>query len=72
MGAPPSSRFWWPERPGPERTIAELLASRVGLRGDATALIEGRTATLAPLRNRRRTEDGELLVSRDASPVPRV
>ena len=39
MGAPPSSRFWWPERPGPERTIAELLASRVELRGDATALI---------------------------------
>jgi acyl-CoA synthetase (AMP-forming)/AMP-acid ligase II len=39
MGAPPSSRFWWPERPGPERTVAELLASRVELRGDATALI---------------------------------
>jgi acyl-CoA synthetase (AMP-forming)/AMP-acid ligase II len=39
MGAPSSSRFWWPERPGPEQTVAELLASRVELRGDATALI---------------------------------
>ena len=31
--------FWWPDEPGPERTVAELLASRVELRGDATALI---------------------------------
>jgi acyl-CoA synthetase (AMP-forming)/AMP-acid ligase II len=43
MGAPQSSsaagRFWWPDEPGPELTVAELLASRVELRGDATALI---------------------------------
>jgi hypothetical protein len=43
MGAPSSSsaagRFWWPDAPGPELTVAELLASRVELRGDATALI---------------------------------
>src|ERR1700742_416313 len=39
MGAPPPSPFWWPDAPGPERTVAELLASRVALRGDATALI---------------------------------
>jgi acyl-CoA synthetase (AMP-forming)/AMP-acid ligase II len=38
MGAP-TSRFWWPPEPGPERTVAELLASRVRLRGEATALI---------------------------------
>lgn len=38
MGAP-TSRFWWPQEPGPERTVAELLASRVALRGEATALI---------------------------------
>jgi hypothetical protein len=39
----------------------------IGVRTAAgTALIEGRTLTLAPLRNRRRTETGELLVSRVA------
>jgi acyl-CoA synthetase (AMP-forming)/AMP-acid ligase II len=31
--------FWWPDAPGPETTVAELLASRVKLRGEATALI---------------------------------
>ncbi|HJZ37312.1 MAG TPA: class I adenylate-forming enzyme family protein [Solirubrobacterales bacterium] len=39
MGASSPSPFWWPEAPGPELTVAELLASRVALRGDATALI---------------------------------
>ena len=39
MGAPSPSPFWWPDAPGPELTVAELLASRVALRGDATALI---------------------------------
>jgi acyl-CoA synthetase (AMP-forming)/AMP-acid ligase II len=39
MDAPAASRFWWPDRPGPEETVTELLASRVALRGDATALI---------------------------------
>jgi len=43
------------------------VASTIGVRTAAgTALIEGRTITLAPLRNRRRTTDGELLVSRVA------
>ncbi len=39
MGASSPSPFWWPDAPGPELTVAELLASRVALRGDATALI---------------------------------
>lgn len=43
MGAPSSSSsaapFWWPDAPGPEETVAALLARRVELRGDATALI---------------------------------
>jgi acyl-CoA synthetase (AMP-forming)/AMP-acid ligase II len=43
MGTPSSDSaaapFWWPDAPGPETTVAELLASRVALRGDATALI---------------------------------
>lgn len=39
MGAPSASRFWWPEQPGPERNVAELLASRAALRGEARALI---------------------------------
>lgn len=39
----------------------------IGVRTAAgTAVIEGRTLTLAPLRNRRRTTEGELLVSRVA------
>jgi hypothetical protein len=43
------------------------VASTIGVRTAAgTALIEGRTLTLAPLRNRRRTETGEVLVSRVA------
>lgn len=33
------SRFWWPDRPGPEGTVRELLDSRVALRGEATALV---------------------------------
>ncbi|MEZ5076814.1 MAG: hypothetical protein R2725_05165 [Solirubrobacterales bacterium] len=33
---------------------------------EGTAVIEGRTLTLAPLRNRRKTETGELLISRVA------
>ncbi|WP_172457405.1 class I adenylate-forming enzyme family protein [Pseudonocardia sp. N23] len=31
--------FWWPDAPGPEETVPELLASRVARVGDATALI---------------------------------
>jgi hypothetical protein len=43
------------------------VASTIGIRtAQGTAIVEGRTLTLAPLRNRRRTEDGELLVSRVA------
>ncbi len=39
----------------------------IGVRtAEGTALIEGRTLTLAPLRNRRKTEEGEILVSRVA------
>jgi acyl-CoA synthetase (AMP-forming)/AMP-acid ligase II len=33
------SDFWWPPEPGPEGTVPELLARRVELRGQATALI---------------------------------
>jgi hypothetical protein len=37
----------------------------IGVRtADGTTEIEGRTITIAPLRNRRKTEEGELLVSR--------
>ncbi|MFC7658810.1 AMP-binding protein [Pseudonocardia benzenivorans] len=32
-------RFWWPDAPGPEETVPELLASRVAVVGDTTALI---------------------------------
>lgn len=39
MSASQGERFWWPEAPGPEETVAALLASRVALRGEATALI---------------------------------
>jgi hypothetical protein len=43
------------------------VGSTIGVRtAHGTAVIEGRTITLAPLRNRRRTETGELLVSRVA------
>lgn len=43
------------------------VATKIGVRTAAgTAVIEGRTLTLAPLRNRRRTTEGELLVSRVA------
>lgn len=39
----------------------------IGVRtAGGTAVIEGRTITLAPLRNRRKTEDGEVLVCRVA------
>lgn len=43
------------------------VACTLGARtAEGTAWIEGRTITLAPLRNRRRTETGEVLVSRVA------
>ena len=39
----------------------------IGVRtAEGTAVIEGRTLTLAPLRNRRKTETGEVLISRVA------
>ena len=45
----------------------EPAAARIGVRTAAgTAVIEARTITLAPLRNRRRTDDGQVLVSRVA------
>lgn len=45
----------------------EPVGARLGVRtADGTAVIDARTLTLAPLRNRRRTDDGELLVSRVA------
>jgi hypothetical protein len=43
------------------------MACTIGVRtAEGTAIIEGRTLTLAPLRNRRKTETGEVLVSRVA------
>lgn len=43
------------------------LGARIGVRTkEGTAIIDARTITMAPLRNRRRTLDGELLVSRVA------
>jgi hypothetical protein len=39
----------------------------IGVRtADGTTEIEGRTVTMAPLRNRRKTEEGEVLISRVA------
>ena len=46
-------------------------AARLGVRTAAgPAVIEARTITLAPLRNRRRTDDGQVLVSRVAEAWP--
>jgi len=53
-------RTEWSDTQDPARTW-------VGVRtAQGTAVIEGRTLTLAPLRNRRKTEEGEVLVSRVA------
>lgn len=38
MSAPAGS-YWWPERPGPEQTVRELLGKRVAERAANTALI---------------------------------
>jgi acyl-CoA synthetase (AMP-forming)/AMP-acid ligase II len=39
MAGTGSSELWWPDRPGPERTVGELLDSRVAWRGESTALV---------------------------------